>query len=85
RNFYRTGQDLNNCSTCQNTACIIYSVEYDFRQQEGRFHQVLKTLDEVEENPPAVPLQRQPSDHPPVIEKQEVRRKTKKKKCFWWI
>lgn len=24
RNFYRTGQDLNNCSTCQNTACIIY-------------------------------------------------------------
>ncbi|XP_053150931.1 protein INSYN2B isoform X2 [Hemicordylus capensis] len=26
RNFYRTGQDLNNCSTCQNTACIIYRV-----------------------------------------------------------
>ncbi|XP_067852628.1 protein INSYN2B-like isoform X2 [Heptranchias perlo] len=24
RNFYRTGQDLSNCSTCQNTACIIY-------------------------------------------------------------
>ncbi|KFQ29073.1 Protein FAM196B, partial [Mesitornis unicolor] len=24
RNFYHTGQDLNNCSTCQNTACIIY-------------------------------------------------------------
>ncbi|KYO39252.1 protein FAM196A [Alligator mississippiensis] len=46
RNFYRTGQDLNNCSTCQNTACIIYSVEYDFRQQEGRFHQVLKKLDQ---------------------------------------
>ncbi|XP_078241942.1 protein INSYN2B [Pogona vitticeps] len=85
RNFYRTGQDLNNCSTCQNTACIIYSVEYDFRQQEGRFHQVLKTLDEVEESPPVVPLQRQPSDHPPITEKQEVRRKTKKKKCFWWI
>nr|XP_028573332.1 protein INSYN2B [Podarcis muralis]XP_028573333.1 protein INSYN2B [Podarcis muralis]XP_028573334.1 protein INSYN2B [Podarcis muralis] len=84
RNFYRTGQDLNNCSTCQNTACIIYSVEYDFRQQEGRFHQVLKTLDEVEECPPVVALQRQPSDHP-VTEKQEIRRKSKKKKCFWWI
>ncbi|XP_078406668.1 protein INSYN2B-like isoform X2 [Cetorhinus maximus] len=24
RNFYRTGQDLSNCSMCQNTACIIY-------------------------------------------------------------
>ncbi|XP_063148512.1 protein INSYN2B [Candoia aspera] len=84
RNFYRTGQDLNNCSTCQNTACIIYSVEYDFRQQEDRFHQVLKTLDQVEESPVMVTLQRQPSDHP-VPEKQEIRRKTKKKKCFWWI
>ncbi|XP_008102837.2 protein INSYN2B isoform X1 [Anolis carolinensis] len=84
RNFYRTGQDLNNCSTCQNTACIIYSVEHDFRQQEGRFHQVLKTLDQVEEIPPATTLQRQPSDHP-VTEKQELRKKTKKRKCFWWI
>lgn len=28
RNFYRTGQDLNNCSTCQNTACIIYRYQY---------------------------------------------------------
>ncbi|XP_062976638.1 protein INSYN2B [Elgaria multicarinata webbii] len=84
RNFYRTGQDLNNCSTCQNTACIIYSVEYDFRQQEGRFHQVLKTLDQVEEIAPVTTLQRQPSDHP-VTEKQELRRKSKKKKCFWWI
>ncbi|XP_063303576.1 protein INSYN2B isoform X2 [Pelobates fuscus] len=26
RNFYRTGQDLNNCSTCQSTACIIYRI-----------------------------------------------------------
>ncbi|XP_067899329.1 protein INSYN2B-like isoform X3 [Heterodontus francisci] len=29
RNFYRTGQDLSNCSMCQNTACIIYrAAEY---------------------------------------------------------
>ncbi|XP_034746430.1 mucin-17-like [Etheostoma cragini] len=41
RRFYKTGQDLNNCSTCQKTACIVYSVEYDFRQQEGRFLEVL--------------------------------------------
>ncbi|XP_005376366.1 PREDICTED: protein FAM196B [Chinchilla lanigera] len=86
RNFYRTGQDLNNCSTCQNTACIIYSVEYDFRQQEGRFHEVLQSLEEVEpveeaSSPPKSPVE------PPAPEKQDLRRKTKKvkKKCFWWI
>ncbi|NXJ76176.1 F196B protein, partial [Trogon melanurus] len=86
RNFYHTGQDLNNCSTCQNTACIIYSVEYDFRQQEGRFHQVLKTLDHAEQNPVPASPQKLPSD-PPAPEKKESRRKTKKakRKCFWWI
>ncbi|NXV82901.1 F196B protein, partial [Atlantisia rogersi] len=84
RNFYHTGQDLNNCSTCQNTACIIYSVEYDFRQQEGRFHQILKTLDHAEQDPDTP--QKLPSDHP-VPEKKELRRKPKKvkRKCFWWI
>ncbi|NXJ34033.1 F196B protein, partial [Ciconia maguari] len=86
RNFYHTGQDLNNCSTCQNTACIIYSVEYDFRQQEGRLHQILKTLDHAEQNPASASPQKPPSDHP-APEKKELRRKTKKvkRKCFWWI
>ncbi|KAG8008299.1 hypothetical protein GBF38_019400 [Nibea albiflora] len=41
RRCYKTGQDLKNCSTCQKTACIVYSVEYDFRQQERRFMEVL--------------------------------------------
>ncbi|XP_068572720.1 uncharacterized protein [Cebidichthys violaceus] len=41
RRCYKTGQDLRNCSTCQKTACIVYSVEYDFRQQERRFLEVL--------------------------------------------
>ncbi|XP_071194226.1 mucin-2-like [Salvelinus alpinus] len=41
RRCYRTGQDLRECSTCQKTACIVYSVEYDFRQQERRFLEVL--------------------------------------------
>ncbi|KAK9536284.1 hypothetical protein VZT92_006077 [Zoarces viviparus] len=41
RRSYKTGQDLRNCSTCQKTACIVYSVEYDFRQQERRFLEVL--------------------------------------------
>ncbi|KAM6222902.1 protein INSYN2B [Rhynchocyon petersi] len=86
RNFYRTGQDLNNCSTCQNTACIIYSVEYDFRQQEGRFHEVLQSLEEAEPVEEASPPPKSPIE-PPVPEKQDLRRKTKKvkKKCFWWI
>ncbi|NXE37419.1 F196B protein, partial [Ptilorrhoa leucosticta] len=86
RNFYHTGQDLNNCSTCQNTACIIYSVEYDFRQQEGRFHQILKTLDSAEQNPASASPQKPPPD-PPAPEKKELRRKPKKvkRKCFWWI
>ncbi|KFQ55729.1 Protein FAM196B [Nestor notabilis] len=86
RNFYHTGQDLNNCSTCQNTACIIYSVEYDFRQQEGRFHEILKTLDHAEQTPAPASPQKLPSDHP-APEKKELRRKTKKvkRKCFWWI
>ncbi|KAK2828723.1 hypothetical protein Q5P01_019757 [Channa striata] len=38
---YKTGQGLKTCSTCQETACIVYSVEYDFRQQERRFLEVL--------------------------------------------
>nr|XP_040038963.1 mucin-5AC isoform X2 [Gasterosteus aculeatus aculeatus] len=38
---YKPGQELTNCSTCQRTACIVYSVEYDFRQQERRFSEVL--------------------------------------------
>uniref|UniRef100_A0A1A7W8R3 Family with sequence similarity 196, member B n=1 Tax=Iconisemion striatum TaxID=60296 RepID=A0A1A7W8R3_9TELE len=37
----KTGVDLKNCSTCQKTACIVYSVEYDFRQQERHFLEVL--------------------------------------------
>ncbi|XP_077449308.1 uncharacterized protein LOC144068568 [Stigmatopora argus] len=36
----KTGQDVKNCSTCQKTACVIYSVEYDFRQQERIFLEV---------------------------------------------
>ncbi|NXG73811.1 F196B protein, partial [Baryphthengus martii] len=86
RNFYHTGQDLNNCSTCQNTACIIYSVEHDFRQQEGRFHQILKMLDNVEQNPASASPRKLTSDLP-APEKKELRRKTKKvkRKCFWWI
>ncbi|KAJ1127757.1 hypothetical protein NDU88_006150 [Pleurodeles waltl] len=85
RNSYHTGQDINDCSTCQSTACIIYSVEYDFRQQEGRFHPVLKTLDQVEQSPVSVAVQKTAPDIP--MPEKDIQRKAKKmkKKCFWWL
>ncbi|XP_050976192.1 uncharacterized protein LOC127171528 isoform X2 [Labeo rohita] len=44
RRCFRTGQDLSDCSTCQKTACAVYSVEYDFRQQERRFKELFQSL-----------------------------------------
>nr|XP_055064623.1 mucin-4 [Misgurnus anguillicaudatus] len=44
RRCFRTGQDLSDCPTCQKTACAVYSVEYDFRQQERGFNELLKSL-----------------------------------------
>uniref|UniRef100_A0A8C1UU21 Protein FAM196B n=1 Tax=Cyprinus carpio TaxID=7962 RepID=A0A8C1UU21_CYPCA len=41
---FRTGQDLSDCSTCQKTACAVYSVEYDFRQRERRFKELFQSL-----------------------------------------
>ncbi|XP_071191873.1 mucin-2-like isoform X1 [Salvelinus alpinus] len=52
---YRTGQDLRECSTCQKTACIVYSVEYDFRQQERRFLEVLYPQRADNNTPPSLP------------------------------
>ncbi|KAF7643865.1 hypothetical protein LDENG_00232030 [Lucifuga dentata] len=55
RRPYKTGQDLKNCPTCQKTACIVYSVEYDFRQQERRILEVL-SHQANENNPFSMPL-----------------------------
>ncbi|XP_056148331.1 inhibitory synaptic factor 2A-like [Lampris incognitus] len=41
---YRTGQDTANCDTCRNSACIIYSVELDFKQQEDKLQPLMKRL-----------------------------------------
>ncbi|XP_059378002.1 INSYN2B protein-like [Carassius carassius] len=77
---YRTGQDINNCSTCQKTACIIYSVEHDFRVQEGQFHSILEALDEAEYDVPA------PVPKPAHIQpRTKSRVKKLRKKCFWWL
>lgn len=65
---------------------VFSSVEYDFRQQEGRFHEVLQSLEEAGPGEEPSPPPKFPAE-PPVPEKQDLRRKTKKvkKKCFWWI
>ncbi|XP_035261081.1 inhibitory synaptic factor 2A [Anguilla anguilla] len=46
---YRTGQDTANCDTCRNSACIIYSVELDFKQQEDKLQPLMKKLCPTEE------------------------------------
>ncbi|XP_034546579.1 protein INSYN2B [Notolabrus celidotus] len=85
RSSYRTGQDINNCPTCQKTACIIYSVEHDFRQQEGRFQGVIEAL-EGEYDVPAPTLPK-PSSVSSVVSRPSAKARVKKlrKKCFWWL
>ncbi|KAM3866648.1 LOW QUALITY PROTEIN: uncharacterized protein insyn2b [Diretmus argenteus] len=82
---YRTGQDINNCPTCQKTACIIYSVEHDFRQQEGRFQGVMEAL-EGESDVPA-PIMTKPVPAPSSSTRPSTKARVKKlrKKCFWWL
>nr|XP_009688543.1 PREDICTED: protein FAM196B isoform X2 [Struthio camelus australis] len=77
---------LNVIQDLEKARALSEGVEYDFRQQEGRFHQILKRLDHAEQSPATASPQNLPSD-PPIPEKKELRRKTKKmkKKCFWWI
>ncbi|XP_035505372.2 uncharacterized protein LOC118319240 [Scophthalmus maximus] len=83
RSSYRTGQDINNCPTCQKTACIIYSVEHDFRQQEGRLQGVMETL-EGEYDLPA-PALTKPTQAPSSRPGTKARVKKLRKKCFWWL
>ncbi|KAJ8282950.1 hypothetical protein COCON_G00054690 [Conger conger] len=80
RRSYRTGQDLNNCTTCQKTACIIYSVEHDFRQQQGRFQGVMDALEGEYDTPLPAPA---PPSRPSSSTKNKV--KKLRKKCFWWL
>ncbi|XP_050928349.1 protein INSYN2B [Lates calcarifer] len=90
RSSYRTGQDINNCPTCQKTACIIYSVEHDFRQQEGRFQGVMEAL-EGEYDVPAAPTLTKSTPVPSSSSSSSSRPGTKarvkklRKKCFWWL
>ncbi|XP_055369460.1 mucin-2 isoform X2 [Betta splendens] len=84
---YRTGQDIENCGTCRDCACIIYSVEHDFRLQEGQVVRTWKVGDPPEGSPqPAAPppptVQQQDSPQP--VRPPAASKKTRKK-CFWFL
>ncbi|XP_077387609.1 uncharacterized protein insyn2b [Festucalex cinctus] len=82
RSSYRTGQDINNCPTCQKTACIIYSVEHDFRQQEGRFQGVMESLEGEYDVPAPLLTKASVATSRPST---KTRVKKLRKKCFWWL
>ncbi|XP_077097927.1 uncharacterized protein LOC143749267 isoform X2 [Siphateles boraxobius] len=81
---YRTGQDIENCGTCRDCACIIYSVEHDFRLQEGQVTRAWKVPEqqESEQSSPqlVLPPPRQ-QDSPQAL--QTV--KKSRRKCFWFL
>uniref|UniRef100_A0A8C2L295 Uncharacterized protein n=1 Tax=Cyprinus carpio TaxID=7962 RepID=A0A8C2L295_CYPCA len=84
RHSYRTGQDIENCGTCRDCACIIYSVEHDFRLQEGQVTRAWKVPEqqESEQSSPQLvfPPPRQ-QDSPQAL--QTV--KKSRRKCFWFL
>ncbi|XP_064509779.1 INSYN2B protein-like isoform X3 [Pseudopipra pipra] len=93
RHSYRTGQDIANCGTCRDCACIIYSVEHDFRQQEGRFQRVLSHIEGTPgPSPPPTavgaagttsPTRQELSPAPKLPVKLDV--KKSRRKCFWFL
>ncbi|XP_067884813.1 INSYN2B protein-like isoform X2 [Heterodontus francisci] len=83
---YHTGQDIANCGTCRDCACIIYSVEHDFRQQEGRFHRVLSSMETdtgQSSEQPGTPNKQEESPVPRQPARTEP--KKSKRKCFWFL
>ncbi|CAL8322516.1 unnamed protein product [Lota lota] len=93
RHSYRTGQDIENCGTCRDCACIIYSVEHDFRLQEGQVVRKWKVGDPPEgspqstANPPTQPGTPHRQDSPQPAQQQQPPGPGKKnrKKCFWFL
>ncbi|XP_076015617.1 uncharacterized protein insyn2b [Genypterus blacodes] len=85
RSSYRTGQDINNCPTCQKTACIIYSVEHDFRQQEGRFQGVMEALEGEYGSLASTITKPVPAHSSSMRPSAKARVKKLRKKCFWWL
>ncbi|XP_024155278.1 mucin-17 isoform X1 [Oryzias melastigma] len=87
RHSYRTGQDIENCGTCRDCACIIYSVEHDFRLQEGQVVRTWKVGDPPEGSPQtATPPPSTPHhQESPQTVQPPVPSKKNRKKCFWFL
>ncbi|XP_047229073.1 mucin-5AC isoform X2 [Girardinichthys multiradiatus] len=84
---YRTGQDIENCGTCRDCACIIYSVEHDFRLQEGQVVRTWKVGDPPEGSPQtSTPQDTTPhqQDSPQLVRPPATTKKNRKK-CFWFL
>ncbi|XP_029300880.1 mucin-5AC isoform X2 [Cottoperca gobio] len=84
---YRTGQDIENCGTCRDCACIIYSVEHDFRLQEGQVVRTWKVGDPPEgspQTPTPQPSTPQQQDSPQAVRPPATTKKNRKK-CFWFL
>ncbi|XP_068191352.1 mucin-2 isoform X2 [Antennarius striatus] len=79
---YRTGQDIENCGTCRDCACIIYSVEHDFRLQEGQVVRTWKVGDPPEDAPQ--PATHHEQDSPLTVPPPPATKKNRKK-CFWFL
>ncbi|KAF1377685.1 hypothetical protein PFLUV_G00203310 [Perca fluviatilis] len=87
RHSYRTGQDIENCGTCRDCACIIYSVEHDFRLQEGQVVRTWKVGDPPEGLPQTpTPQHSEPhqQDSPQPVRPPATNKKNRKK-CFWFL
>ncbi|XP_061589272.1 mucin-2 isoform X2 [Cololabis saira] len=92
---YRTGQDIENCGTCRDCACIIYSsitedkgevhVEHDFRLQEGQVVRTWKVGDPPEGSPQTpTPTTPHHQDSPQAVQPPATTKKNRKK-CFWFL
>ncbi|XP_048862609.1 inhibitory synaptic factor 2A-like [Brienomyrus brachyistius] len=77
---YRTGQDTTNCDTCRNSACIIYSVELDFKQQEDKLQPLMKRLCPMED----AQLPSLPYPHEAFTSTPKRKSKTESKKHARW-
>ncbi|KAK6322730.1 hypothetical protein J4Q44_G00075220 [Coregonus suidteri] len=91
RHSYRTGQDIENCGTCRDCACIIYSVEHDFRLQEGAVTRTWRVEDRPEGSPLAAVTPQPTTPHrqesPLLVTPARPPHSGKKsrKKCFWFL
>ncbi|XP_062858973.1 inhibitory synaptic factor 2A [Trichomycterus rosablanca] len=81
---YRTGQDTANCDTCRNSACIIYSVELDFKQQEDKLQPLMKRLCSMDDSSfPSLPYPQEPYTSTPKRKaKAEAKKHTRWKLWF---